>query len=118
MSDVDPGAGRLKPKGSTMADSSQGLSDQERAELEQLRAEKARREAQAQAQAERAELERLRAEQANAEADAAHAARVEAARQRMEPGEDYAMPVAQKIVLLICAVLFIAAIVYVVTAPK
>lgn len=40
------------------------LSDDERAELEELRAEKARREADAKAERERAELEELRAEKA------------------------------------------------------
>ena len=46
-----------------------GLTDEERAELEALRAEKAERERAARAQAERAELERLRAEKAAAEAE-------------------------------------------------
>lgn len=101
-----------------MASPDNGLSDQERAELEQLRAEKEQREAAAAAARERAELEQLRAEKAAHEDDAAHAARVEAARQKMEPGDDMRMPAAQKILLAICVVLFIAAIWYVVTAPK
>lgn len=50
---------------------SQPLSDKERAELEELRAEKARREAQEEARREREELAALRAERARAEEAAA-----------------------------------------------
>lgn len=50
---------------------SQPLSDEERAELEELRAEKARREAQEEARREREELTALRAERAKAEEAAA-----------------------------------------------
>ena len=50
---------------------SQPLSDEERAELEELRAEKARREAQEEARREREELAALRAELAKAEETAA-----------------------------------------------
>lgn len=78
-----------------MADQNNSLTDQERAELERLRAEKVQ---QAQRAAEDAQLEQ--------------------ARQRMEPDDDLRMPVAQKIVLAICFVLLIAGIIYVVTAPK
>ncbi len=46
---------------------SQPLSDEERAELEELRAEKARREAREEARREREELAALRAERAKAE---------------------------------------------------
>lgn len=53
---------------------SQPLSDEERAELEELRAEKARREAQEEARREREELTALRAERAKAEEAAANAA--------------------------------------------
>lgn len=53
---------------------SQPLSDEERAELEELRAEKARREAQEKARREREELAALRAERAKAEEAAAKAA--------------------------------------------
>ena len=53
---------------------SQPLSDEERAELEELRAEKARREAQEEARREREELTVLRAERAKAEEAAANAA--------------------------------------------
>ena len=62
----------LKRKGCTMAElESQPLSDEERAELEELRAEKARREAQEEARREREELAALRAERAKAEEAAA-----------------------------------------------
>ena len=53
---------------------SQPLSDEERAELEELRAEKARREAREEARREREELAALRAERAKAEEAAANAA--------------------------------------------
>lgn len=53
---------------------SQPLSDEERAELEELRAEKARREAQEEARREREELAALRAERAKAQEAAANAA--------------------------------------------
>lgn len=53
---------------------SQPLSDEERVELEELRAEKARREAQEEARREREELAALRAEHAKAEEAAASAA--------------------------------------------
>lgn len=52
---------------------SQPLSDEERAELEELRAEKARREEQEKARREREELAALRAERAKAEEAAAKA---------------------------------------------
>ena len=53
---------------------SQPLSDEERAELEELRAERARREAQEEARREREELAALRAERAKAEEAATRAA--------------------------------------------
>lgn len=53
---------------------SQPLSDEERAELEELRAEKARREAQEEARREREELAALRAERAKVNEAAAKAA--------------------------------------------
>ncbi len=53
---------------------SQPLSDEERAELEELRAEKARREAQEEARREREELAALRAERAKVDEAAAKAA--------------------------------------------
>lgn len=88
-----------------MADEQAPLTDEERAELERLRAEKAARENAAQAAAQKAELERLRAEQAEADADARDAARRERAREYMEPDDDLKMPVGQKIVLLALAVI-------------
>ena len=100
-----------------MADQNNSLTDQERAELEQLRAEKAARQEQEAAQRERAELEQLRAEKVQQAQRAAEDAQLEQARQRMEPDDDLRMPVAQKIVLAICFVLLIAGIIYVVTAP-
>lgn len=51
-----------------MTDQNTPLSDEERAELEALRAEKARREEEERARKERAELEALRAERAAADA--------------------------------------------------
>ena len=101
-----------------MSDTPNSLSDQERVELERLRAEKRRREADAQADRERAELARLRAEQEAHERHKASLEREERARKRMEPGDDLSMPVAQKVVLAVCAVLFVCAVLYVVLAPK
>ena len=77
------------------------LTDDERAELEALRAEKAKRE---QAQA-RAELEALKAEAARTKSEAEHDRAIAEARERgrkmMEPDEDdLAMPIGQKIVIL------------------
>lgn len=82
-----------------------GLSDEERAELEELRAEKAAREQAARDAAERAELERLRRQRAEGEADRARAARDAEARERgralMEPDDDdLRMPLGQKVVIL------------------
>lgn len=87
-----------------MADKT-GLTDEERAELEQLRAEKAAREQAARDAAERAELERLRSERARSEAERAAEARDAEARERgrelMEPDDDdLKMPLGQKIVIL------------------
>ena len=92
-----------------MADNS-GLSDQERAELELLRAEKAAREQAEKDAADRAELERLRAQRASAEADREALAREAAARDRgrklMQPDEDdLRMPLGQKVVLLAIGVI-------------
>lgn len=89
-----------------MSDTPNGaLSDEERAELEQLRKEKATREA-AEAEArERAELERLRKEKQEMDAEAEAERRIEEARQRMEPGDDLRMPIAQRIIVIICCVL-------------
>ena len=97
-------------------DMEQGLSADERAELEALRAEKAAAEERAKAEAERAELERLRREteaRAAQEAADAHAREVaERNRAIMEPDEDLHMPLAQKIVLAVLGLIVIAAIIY------
>lgn len=95
-----------------MAENS-GLTDQERAELEELRAEKAARQQAEKDAAERAELERLRAQRAEGEAARAAAQRDAEARERgrklMQPGEDdLRMPLGQKIVIL--AIVGIAAV--------
>ncbi len=87
-----------------MADTS-GLTDEERAELEQLRAEKAARESAARDAAERAELERLRAQRAASEQERAAERRDAAARERgrrlMQPDdEELRMPLGQKVVIL------------------
>jgi uncharacterized membrane protein (DUF106 family) len=106
-----------------MAEDNQGLTDDERAELEQLRAEKAERERAEKERAERAELERLRAEKAASEeareraakerAEDEHIAEVrERNRKLMEPDEDLHMPFAQKLVLIVLAILVFAAIIY------
>jgi hypothetical protein len=52
-----------------MADSTKPLSDEERKELEELRAEKARSERERQARRDRAELEHLKAERERAKAE-------------------------------------------------
>ena len=88
------------------------LTDEERAELEALRAEKAQREEAAAAARERAELEALRAERDAAaaareerEREAATDARIQEIRDRnakiMEPGDDLSMPLGQKITLIV-----------------
>lgn len=85
------------------------LSDEERAELERLRAEKAAREQAAAADRERAELEQLRSEFAATKERAAEDARIAErkahGRELVEPDDDLRMPVAQKIVLIVLAVI-------------
>ena len=95
-----------------MADKA-GLTDEERAELEQLRAEKAARQKAEKDAVERAELERLRRERATDDAERAAIAREAKARERgralMEPDEDdLKMPLGQKIVIL--AIVGVAAV--------
>ena len=99
-----------------MSEEARPLSEEERVELEALRAEKAAREERARAERERAELEALRAEreatsqrptrpvrQTASRAEAAEDQRIREARERgaklMEPDDDLRMPVGQKIVL-------------------
>ena len=89
------------------------LSDEERSELERLRAEKAAREEAQEAARERLELERLKAEKAANEKEAAEQRRIaearEKGRQLMEPDDDdLRMPKGQKIV--IAAVVIVAAV--------
>ncbi|MGI6231080.1 MAG: hypothetical protein ACOYJL_09310 [Tractidigestivibacter sp.] len=94
------------------------LSDEERAELEQLRAEKAKREEAARAAQERAELERLKAEKAKSAAELEEERRIAKQRERgrklMEPDDDdLKMPLGQKIVIL--AVVAIAVVLFLMT---
>ena len=90
-----------------MADDT-GLTDEERAELEQLRAEKAARQQAERDAAERAELERLRAQRAADEAELRTAEARERGRKLMEPDDDLRMPLGQKIVIL--AIVGVAAV--------
>ena len=75
---------------------SQPLSAEERAELEELRAEKARREAQEEARREREELAALRAERAKAEEAAAKGAAVPAPAPAPKPASAKPAPAAPK----------------------
>lgn len=83
------------------------LTDEERAELEELRAEKALRDQEEQARRERAELARLKAERARSEHEAEEERRIAEVRARnarlMEPDDDLRMPLGQKIVLVAIA---------------
>lgn len=101
-----------------MADEAQPLTDEERAELEALRAEKAVREARELAERERAELEALRAERTQPapiqlrparRVESADDRRIREARERgarlMEPDDDLRMPIGQKVVLAVLALL-------------
>jgi len=88
-----------------MPDTTQALTDDERAELEALRAEKAKREQAKAAAAERAELEALRAEKAREVAELSEDRAIAEARERgrkiMQPDEDdLSMPLGQKIVIV------------------
>lgn len=96
-----------------MADND-GLTEAERAELEQLRAEKAAREEASRQAAERAELKRLRAEKSKSAREAAEDASIAEARARgrklMEPDEDdedLKMPAGQKMVLGVIALVVV-----------
>lgn len=88
-----------------MPDTTLGLTDDERAELEALRAEKAEREQLRASAAERAELEALKAEAARTRADIERDRTAAEARERgrriMEPDkDDLSMSIGQKIVIL------------------
>lgn len=89
-------------------DDDRGLDDEERAELERLRAE---RDARERGRAERVELERLRREQEAADAAREEAERIARAKARgrdiMEPGEDLRMPRGQKVVIATVAIVAI-----------
>ena len=97
-----------------MTDDITPLSAEERAELEQLRAEKAAREEAEQARRERAELQRLRAERG---IQGQATAQEERGRRLMEPGDDLSMPVGQKVVLAVVAIAVIVAVVMILFAP-
>ena len=94
-----------------MATEDAPLTDEERAELEALRAEKARREEAAKAKAEREELARLKAAQQRSQAELAEDRRIAEARARgeklMQPGDDLSMPLGQKLVLAGIAIVVI-----------
>ena len=113
---------------------SQPLSDEERAELEELRAEKARREEQEKARREREELAALRAERAKAEEAAANAApaprpvepkpsrdemtfaqRMVISKEPTGENEIPGMAPAQKIIIVLALIAFIVFMVYTIT---
>lgn len=95
-----------------MATNEAPLTEEERAELEALRAEKAQREQDEQARKEREELARLKAEKARAAHNADEERRIAEVRARnakiMEPDEDLHMPLGQKIVLIVLAIVVVA----------
>lgn len=93
---------------------SQALNQQEREELERLRAEKQKRQEQERAAQERKELEFLRQEALRASQDKLQAENIERARAIMEPGLDMKMPLPQKIVIIFCVCLLFCFIVYLV----
>ena len=111
-----------------MAQETLPLTDEERAELEELRAEKARREELERARQEREELERLRAERttspraASTDAERERALLDAAARERgrklMEPGDDLSMPLGQKVVLIVVALICIFVVLAMFVFPK
>lgn len=104
-----------------MTDEQTPLTAAERAELEQLRAEKRELELAAQAKRERAELEQLRSMHAahsrETHLDDAHEVRSEK-RSIMEPDEDLSMPLGQKIVLAAIALIVLAIVVVFVFSPR
>lgn len=104
-----------------MTDEQTPLTAEERAELEQLRAEKRERERALQAKRERAELEQLRSMRAarehTSEVDDANQARAEK-RSIMEPDDDLSMPLGQKIVLVAVALIVLAIVATFVFSPR
>jgi hypothetical protein len=98
-----------------MAQDDTPLSDEERSELEQLRAEKAARDRAAHEARERAEFERLKADKQRSQQEAAAIAHEQAQREQgrklMEPDEDdLRMPIGQKVVLIALGVLVLVVI--------
>lgn len=104
-----------------MTDEQAPLTAAERAELEQLRAEKLERERAEQARRERAELEQLRSENAarkrGPHADDVGERRTER-RSIMEPDDDLSMPLGQKIVLVAIALIVLAIVVVFAFSPR
>ena len=97
-----------------MTDEQRPLTAAERAELEQLRAEKRERERAAQARREWAELEQLRSmHDAYARKADVGGAKEERKGKRsiMEPDDDLSMPLGQKIVLVAIALIVLAIVV-------
>ena len=88
------------------------LTDEERKELEELRAEKRARAQKEQEARDAAELHRLREEKQRSEHEKAEAERIAAQREKgrelMEPDDDLRMPLGQKIVLIAIAVIAVA----------
>lgn len=104
-----------------MANESTPLSDEERAELEALRAAKRASDEAERERAERAELERLRKNQKYAKEDAEYYAereRRKEERRRERENPDYSlddlppMPLKQKVILGVVAVLVVALVIY------
>ena len=88
------------------------LTDEERKELEELRAEKRARAKREQEARDAAELNQLREEKQRSEHEKAEAERIAAQREKgrelMEPDDDLRMPLGQKIVLIAIAVIAVA----------
>ena len=129
-----------------MSEESSPLSDEERAELEELRAEKRRREQEERDRRDREELERLRAERDGARTEpyaepraaepaarrpaprpvsreeaaamARDAERRERGRRLMEPDDDLRMPLGQKVVLAGIALAALVFVLLTVFGPK
>lgn len=104
-----------------MSEESTPLSDEERAELEALRAAKRAADEAERERAERAELERLRRDQKYAKEDAEYYAereRRKEERRRERENPDYGlddlppMPMKQKVILAVAAVLVVALVIY------
>ena len=104
-----------------MTDEQTPLTAAERAELEQLRAEKRERERAAQVRRERAELEQLRSMHGAHERksdDGGAKETQKGKRSIMEPNDDLSMPLGQKIVLTAIALIVLAVIASIVLSPR